>query len=135
MAPSSPANLQNHGISTGRQKVRTCISLFLLFITLATVAAFAHGDEQHIMGTVTAISGNSITVHTTAKPPKDVTVLVVASTQFVRSGAAASLQDLKVGDRVVIHAKPNADKKLEASMVEFGKSANGKIAKIGSHSV
>jgi|ERR1700687_92291 len=99
----------------------------LLCISLATVAAFAHGDEQHLMGTVTTISQHSITVHTTAKPPKDVTVLIVASTQFMKSGAAASLQDLKVADHVVVHAKPNADKKLEASKVEFGKPATEKI--------
>ena len=52
--------------------------------------------------------------------------LVVASTQFVKSGAAASMRDLKIGDRVVIHANPNGDK-LEASSVDFGKPAMGKM--------
>ena len=42
---------------------------------------------------------------------------------FMKSGVRATLMDLKVGDRVVIHAKLNADKKLEASMVDFGKVA------------
>jgi Domain of unknown function (DUF5666) len=107
--------------------MRTRILFLLLYISLTTVVALAHGNEQHVMGTVTAISGNSITVHTTGKTPKDVTVLVVASTQFMKSGAAASLQDLKVGDRIVIHAKPNADKKLEASMVDFGRPPMGKM--------
>jgi hypothetical protein len=106
--------------------MRTRISLLLLCISLTTVAAFAHGNQRHVMGTVKAISGNSITVRTTGKTPKDVTVLVVASTQFMKSGAAASLQDLKIGDRVVIHAKPNGDK-LEASMVDFGKPTMGKM--------
>jgi hypothetical protein len=106
-------------------KLRTLT--LLLCISLVTAALLAHGTEQHVMGTVTALSANSITVHTTAKPPKDLTVLIVASTQFMKSGAAASLKDLKIGDRVVIHAKPNADKKLEASMVDFGKPMTGNM--------
>jgi Domain of unknown function (DUF5666) len=107
--------------------MKTRICLFALCISLFTAVVLAHGTEQHVMGTVTALSANSITVHTTANPPKEVTVLIVASTQFMKSGATASLKDLKAGDRVVIHAKPNADKKLEASMVDFGKPMPAKI--------
>jgi len=72
------------------------------------------------MGKVTAISANSITVEIAAKEPKTVTVAITAQTKFVNSGAAASAKDLKVGDRVVIHAKENG-KKMEAALVSFGK--------------
>ena len=52
------------------------------------------------MGTVTNISDTSITVETSAK--KSVTVEVNDKTKFEKSGAAATLKDLKVGDKVVI---------------------------------
>ena len=74
------------------------------------------------MGKVTAISDNSIAVETGAKEPKTVTVAITAQTQFVKSGTAASVKDLKVGDRVVIHAKENG-KELVATTVSFGKLA------------
>lgn len=75
------------------------------------------------MGTVTAISANSITIQSTGKTPKTTTVSVVSSTMFMKSAAHVSLKDLKVGDRVVIEAKQNKDDKLEAVSVAFGKPA------------
>ncbi len=93
----------------------TILGLFLL-----CGLALAHEGERPIMGKVTAISANSITVETAAKEPKTVTVAITAQTKFVKSGAAASAKDLKVGDRVVIYAKENA-KKMEATLVSFGK--------------
>ncbi len=82
-----------------------------------SVMALAHGKEKHVMGTVTSISDSSITVETTAK--KSVTVDVNDKTKFEKSGAAATLKDLKVGDRAVIHADVLEDK-LVAHEVHFG---------------
>ena len=79
--------------------------------------ALAHGNDKHVMGTVTHISDNSITLETTAK--KSVTVDVSDTTKFEKSGAAASLKDLKVGDKVVIHADGSSGK-LVAREVRFG---------------
>lgn len=95
----------------------------LSFTLLFAIASFAHNGNEHVMGTVTAISANSITVQPTAKDAKPATVAVVSSTMFMKSSAHASLQDLKVGDRVVIEAKDNKDDKLEAISVTFGKPA------------
>ncbi len=94
----------------------TILALFLL-----SGLALAHEGERHIMGKVTAISSNSITVETAAKEPKTVTVAITAQTKFVNSGAAASANDLKVGARVVIHAKEDG-KGFVATTVSFGKS-------------
>lgn len=69
------------------------------------------------MGTVTSISDTSITVETTSK--KTVTVTLRIATKFQKSGSPAALKDLKVGDRVVIHATGPEDK-LVASEVRFG---------------
>ena len=88
-------------------------------VLLFAVLALAHGNEQHVMGTITAISGDSITVQTMDKQSK--VVYINDKTKFTKSGAAASRNDLEVGDRVVIHAGKEGDK-LMAHMVAFGVS-------------
>jgi hypothetical protein len=94
------------------------VSVAVLSIVFASVA-LAHGSYTHVMGTVTKITETEVTVETT---DKQVTVVKVASTtSFLKGGAAASLKDLKVGDRVVIHAKP-IGKDLVAHEVRFGKT-------------
>jgi hypothetical protein len=102
--------------------IRLRVMLFSSALLLA-MASFAHEGNEHVMGTVTAISANRITVQSTGKPPKTTTVSVVSSTMFMKSAAHASLKDLKVGDRVVVEAKQNKDNKLEAVSVTFGKPA------------
>jgi hypothetical protein len=82
-----------------------------------SVMALAHGNEKHVMGKITSITDSSITVETAAK--KSVIVEVSAKTKFEMSGAAATLQDMKVGDKVVIHANVSGTK-LVASEVHFG---------------
>ena len=87
-------------------------------ILLAAFAAAAHGNYKHILGVVTAITDTDVTVQTQTKETQ--VVKIVADTSFVKSGAPSSLTELKVGDRVVIHAKPvGAD--LIAHEVRFGK--------------
>jgi uncharacterized protein YxeA len=93
------------------------IILLVATVVLAVGAAFAHGKDQHVMGKVTAMTDSSITVQTKAKD--HVTVYTMAETKYEKSGTAASLKDLKVGDRVVIHAEKMGDK-LMANEVHFG---------------
>jgi hypothetical protein len=95
----------------------TLLSGVLLF----AMTSFAHNGNEHVMGTVTAISANSITVQSAGKEAKTTTVSVIPSTMFMKSSAHVSLKDLKVGDRVVVEAKENKDDKLEAVSVTFGK--------------
>lgn len=82
-----------------------------------SVMALAHGNEKHLMGKVTSISDNSITMETMDK--KSVTVDVTDKTKFEKSGGAATLKDVKVGDKVVVHADAVGGK-LTASEVRFG---------------
>jgi ribosomal protein L2 len=77
--------------------------------------AWAHEHQQHVMGTVTKIEGSSISV----KAEK--TVAVVEGTKFVKNGAAVTQKDIKVGDRVVIHAMPMGDM-LHATEVKIGEA-------------
>ena len=104
--------------------MKRAAALAALLLALS-VMVLAHGKEKHMMGKVTSMSGNSITVETTDK--KSVTVEVTDKTKFEKSGAAATLKDLKVGDKVVVHANAEGDK-LIANEVRFG-------AKEGKHSM
>ena len=94
---------------------RTVAAVTLLFVL--SLMALAHGNEKHVMGTVTGIGENSITIETTSK--KSVTVEVSDKTKFEKSGSPATLKDLKVGDKVVVHASA-AGEKLVANEIHFG---------------
>ena len=93
----------------------------ILTLTLAlafTGTLFAHGDAIHVTGFVRAINPDSLTVETAKH--EMVTVLCTPKMGITKSGVKAGLSDLKVGDRVVIHAEKNKDGKLEAESVAFG---------------
>src|SRR6266481_3677842 len=92
------------------------ITIFALVLTFSAIA-FAHGNEKHVLGTVSSISDNSIAVETTSK--NTVTVGLSASTKFQKSGSPATLKDLRVGDKVVIHSTGSEDK-LVATEIRFG---------------
>jgi hypothetical protein len=93
-------------------------SIAVLIFAFASVS-LAHGTYTHVMGTVTKITDTEITVETA---DKQVTVVKIApNTYFLKGGAAATLKDLKVGDRVVIHAKPIGTD-LVAHEIRFGKT-------------
>jgi hypothetical protein len=96
--------------------MKRAVAVAILLLALSPMG-LAHGKEKHVMGTVTSISDTSITVETTAK--KSVTVAVNDKTKFEKSGAGATLKDLKVGDKVAIHADVSGDK-LVANEVRFG---------------
>jgi hypothetical protein len=112
-------NEELEGVEAIQEKtMNKLFSIVVLFIALTSVA-FAHGTYTHVMGTVTKITDTEVTVETT---DKQVTVVKIASnTSFLKGGAAATLKDLKVGDRVVIHAKPIGSD-LVAHEVRFGKT-------------
>ena len=91
----------------------------LALVFAASSVVWAHGGEKHVLGTVKSTSADSIAV-TTAKGT--VTVLVNAQTKFIHDGKPASAAELKVGDRVVIHAKEEHEK-LTATEVKSGGNA------------
>jgi hypothetical protein len=97
---------------TKQQALRYSIATALMLILSTFV--LAHGDLLHVMGTVTKVDAGSITVKTT-------TVMVLPTTKFLRGSAAVTAQDVKVGDRVVIHAKPEGEM-LHATEVKIGEA-------------
>ena len=90
---------------------------FLIFLAISLVT-LAHGTDKHVLGTVTKITYAEITVQ--AQDGTLQVVKIAPDTSFVKSGASATIKDLKVGDRVVIHAKP-VGSDLIAHEVRFGK--------------
>ena len=96
---------------------RRLLQMMLLATLAATATAWAHNGMTHVMGTIAAISPVSLDVKTTTN--KVTTVLVNASTKWMKGSDAIGPKDVKIGDRVVIHAKP-VDGKLVAAEVEIG---------------
>ena len=91
-----------------------------LFLLLASSVASAHNGVEHVMGTVTKVSAEAVTVETTAK--KVVDVMLNSKTKYTRNDKPAAASDLKVGDRVMINAK-EVNEKLVADTVKLGASA------------
>jgi hypothetical protein len=90
----------------------------LLMLLAFSLVTLGHGTDKHVLGTVTKITDSEITVQ--AQDGSAQVVKIAPDTSFVKSGASASIKDLKVGDRVVIHAKP-VGSDLIAHEVRFGK--------------
>jgi hypothetical protein len=90
-------------------------SLLLLVTTL-----LAHGNELHIMGTVTNITTTSITVKT--QDGHSIDISIAQDTKFMRGTEPISANDIKTGDRIVVHASKNGEK-LVATTVAVGKTS------------
>src|SRR5258707_345661 len=103
----------------GKRSIHSVIAVVALM--LGPTIAFAHNGVEHVMGTVTAVTDTSITVDTVKHT--SVTVLIDPATTFNNNDAQAARKDLKIGQRVVINAKPNADKKLVGVSVKWGASS------------
>ena len=86
----------------------------LAFLAAGTIA-LAHGDNDHVRGTVTQISAQGITIQTTAKAAR--TLALNDKTTFEKSRHKATLADLKIGDRVVVDVPKGTN---EARVVQFG---------------
>jgi hypothetical protein len=78
--------------------------------------AFAHGGGPHLKGTVSAISTEQITVE--AEGGKPASAKITPETRFVRGNAEGKREDLKRGDRVVVHTRKHGDA-LEALEIRY----------------
>ncbi len=89
----------------------------LLLLFAVTVLAYAHNGMEHVMGTINALTATSLDVKTTKGDTR--TLVVNGTTKWMKGPNAIAPTDAKVGDRVVVHAKP-VDGKLVAAEVEIG---------------
>ena len=79
--------------------MKKCLSL--VFALALAVPAFAHGNMDHILGTVSRIAGNIVSVE---KDGQTTDVILNDKTTWEEAGKASQSSALRVGDRVVIHA-------------------------------
>jgi len=91
------------------------LSSLVISLVVSGALVLAHEGNEHVRGVVTELSPQSITVQTTDK--KTTTLKVTGKTTFQRAGKAATLADLKVGDRVVVDVPP---KSSDALLVQIG---------------
>jgi len=92
--------------------------LCLLTIVLFAGLLHAHGDP--IMGTITAVTNDSITVKD--KDNKSVMIMLEKGTKYLMNEKPAKKTDLKAGVRVVIDAHMDAKTKMySAEEVSIGK--------------
>jgi len=89
----------------------------LTAVLLMTTLLIAHGAP--IMGTVTAVGADSITV--TDKAGKTIVIALEKTTKYLKDKKAATMADIKVGTRVVIDAHMDEKtKSYKAEEVQIG---------------
>ena len=116
----------NTHISTSTKLKIQVAFLAIVSLALLPTIAIAHGGEEHVTGTVTKISDTSVTVKTTAG--KTVEVGFDAKTTYAQGKATIQKTDIKVGDKIVIHAE-EVNEKLVAHTVEIGAATAKPAAK------
>ncbi len=89
----------------------------LVVIGLVALGALAHEGMTHVMGTVSAIDGQHVTVKTT--DGKSVVVMVAKETKYSRDKGVAAAADLKPGVRVMFEAE--MDKKMNMLVAKEAK--------------
>jgi hypothetical protein len=108
----------------------------VLFVLMFAVAAFAHGDKVHVMGTLEKVGADSVSVKTA--DGKSVEVKLAATTVYIfrdgktKEGTPAKVTDLAVGQRVIIHATPKG-KDLIADEVKFAAAGAATAPKPATH--
>jgi hypothetical protein len=95
-----------------------------LTILMAAAVVFAHGDATHIMGTVSVIQGDHVTVK--LQDGKTQMVMFDKATKYLTAdNKKAKKEDMKVGTRVVIDAKMDEKMKMyQALEVRMGVTEN-----------
>ena len=117
--------MNTRSMNTTRLKIQVALLAVLSLALLPTIAV-AHGGEEHVIGMVTKVSDTSVTVKTTAG--KTVEVGFRRQDDDLRARQApVQKTDVKVGDRIVIHAV-EVNEKLVAHTVEIGTATAAKQA-------
>ena len=98
-------------------------TLTVFMVVFFHTLAFAHGGGTHIMGMVATLDAQHVVVKT--KDGKTLSILLNKETEYRKGTTAATSTDLKVGDRVVVHATGKGNK-MTASEIHFSSPGKGK---------
>src|SRR5579863_9901480 len=118
-------HMNTHSMNATKLKIQVALLAILTLALLPTIAS-AHGGEEHVIGTVTKISDTSVTVKTAAGKIVEVG-FDAKMTTYERAKQPIQKTDIRVGDRIVIHAM-EVNEKLVAHTVELGAAAAAKQA-------
>jgi Domain of unknown function (DUF5666) len=99
--------------------MKQCVAILLLVISM-NVLLIAHGDMEHVLGTVVKVSDQALSVKVADGSVK--VVLIDGETRFLKGNSPASASDVQVGRRVVIHAHRQGET-LHAAEVKIGTDA------------
>jgi hypothetical protein len=103
------------------KKITLCLTTFALLTGLA----IAHGDP--IMGTVTAVAADTVTIKD--KDNKPVVIMLEKTTKYLVDSKPGKKTDLKVGARVVIDAHMDTKMKMyNAEEINIGAASAAKPA-------
>jgi hypothetical protein len=113
-------------METNRMNITTRLKIHIALTTILALALLpailsAHGGEEHVIGTVTKVSDTSVTVKATTGKIVEVG-FDAKMTTYARAKLPTQKSDVKVGDRIVIHAM-EVNEKLVAHTVELGAAA------------
>lgn len=92
----------------------TKIVAVAIAVMLSTALLLAHGNATHLMGTVTALGKDTVTIKD--KDGKSIVVMLEKTTKYLRNKKPVTMEDMKVGMRVVIDAA--MDQKMKMYMAE-----------------
>jgi len=91
--------------------------LLLAFVVATSTSAFAHEGNDHVRGVVLKITPESNTLVVRVSPTVVRSLSLTEKTTFKKSGKAAHLTDLAVGDRVVVDVPA---KTAQALLIQIG---------------
>ena len=97
--------------------MKQLLSIMALVLAVST-GVLAHNGNDHVRGTVTQVSAQSVTVQLADKTSK--TLSISAKTEFESAGKPGHLADVKVGDRVVIDVPEHG---TSALLIKVGAAA------------
>ena len=92
----------------------------LWLVSLAPLV-LAHGDLKHVLGTVREVGADRVVVET--RDGGKESIAINADTKYYRGDATAKPDELKVGDRVVVHATQSDPPTAKAIRFSTPKSA------------
>src|SRR2546425_12236938 len=88
-------------------------------LLLSAAALLAHGNATHLMGTVTAVGKDTVTIQD--KDGKSLVVMLEKTTKYFKSKKPSTADEMKIGTRVVIDAEMNQKMKMySAEEIQLG---------------
>ena len=94
-----------------------------IMLVVFAVVIFAQSGETHLMGTVTAVKPDTVTIK--MQDGKSETVMLEKTTKYMKGDKPAKSTELKVGDSIMINAKMDTKMKMyTANEVMLGAKDN-----------